>query len=397
MRVLMVGWEFPPHNSGGLGVACQGLAEALGKTDLELVFVLPFECTSPLPGVRFVSPQIDISLKRGSISGYARPSTHLDTFGTKTKVPAGSLLSQVYAYAESLKATNIQEQFDLIHVHDWLTYPAGWMLKEKLDVPLIIHVHATEYDRTGGRGANMFVREIEGEAMRRADHIITVSNYTRQVIEREYQADAEKVSVVHNGVERYSIRELDESEKVKIAGKKLVLFLGRITIQKGPDYFLQAARRVLDHYPQAHFVMAGSGDMEAQVIEEALALGIADNITFTGFLSREKVNQIYQSADVYVMPSVSEPFGIAPLEAMANGTPTIISKQSGVSEVLAHSLKVDFWDVEELTNKIVAVLQHSPLQTELTENGRSEVDTITWHEAARKCLSVYQQLASSAL
>jgi glycosyltransferase involved in cell wall biosynthesis len=280
------------------------------------------------------------------------------------------------------------EVFDVIHAHDWLTFPAGQALARVSGKPLVVHVHSTEFDRSG-ENVNQRVYDVERRGMMAAMRIIAVSELTRSICTNRYGVSPSKVEVVYNGIDSEAAQPRPGDS---IKGKdKIVLFLGRITMQKGPEYFIAAAKRVLEKVPEAKFIMAGSGDMELRMIELAAQMGIGHRVLFTGFLRGKDVERIFRMADCYVMPSVSEPFGIAPLEAIRSDVPTIISKQSGVSEVLVHTLKVDFWDVDEMANKIVAVLRHPPLGQTLREHGSFELRRLTWDEAAQSCAEVYQQ------
>jgi glycosyltransferase involved in cell wall biosynthesis len=270
-----------------------------------------------------------------------------------------------------------------------MTYPAGASIAVARGKPLVVHVHSTEFDRSGEH-VNQMVYDIERMGMERASKVIAVSHYTRSIVISRYGIPGDKVEVVYNGVERSGNWMMTDA--VIKRDEKIVLFLGRITMQKGPEYFLQAARKVLEVMDNVKFVMAGSGDMMYRAVELAAQLGIGQKVLFTGFLRGGDVRRIYQMADLYVMPSVSEPFGIAPLEALDNDVPVIISKQSGVSEVLRHALKVDFWDIHEMANKIVAVLKYPPLQMTLRNHGNFEVRKLRWRDAARNCLRVYQEM-----
>jgi glycosyltransferase involved in cell wall biosynthesis len=302
---------------------------------------------------------------------------------------SGDMYSEVHRYAEIAAQLAANEQFDIVHAHDWITYPAGILVAAMSGKPLIVHVHSTEFDRSGEH-VNQMIYDIERQGMHAADKIITVSHFTRNIIISRYGVPGEKVEVVHNGVERkggnwaLSDTGIDKDEKI-------VLFLGRITMQKGPEYFLAAAKKVLEVMENVKFVMTGSGDMMHRAVEMAAGLGIGHKVLFTGFLRGQDVQKIYKMADLYVMPSVSEPFGIAPLEALGNNVPVIISKQSGVSEVLRHALKVDFWDVDEIANKIVAVLQYPALQETLASYGNFEVRRLRWQDSARKCARIYEE------
>jgi glycosyltransferase involved in cell wall biosynthesis len=291
-----------------------------------------------------------------------------------------------YAAVAAQLAKN--EDFDIIHAHDWMTYPAGIAIAAMSGKPLIVQVHSTEFDRSGEH-VNQMIYNIEREGMRAADKIIAVSYFTRNIIISRYGISGDKDKVVYNGVERNGNQTLTTSTINK--DKKLVLFLGRITMQKGPEYFLQAAKKVLEVMDNVKFVMAGSGDMMQRTVEMAAELGIGSKVLFTGFLHGEDVQKIYKMADLYVMSSVSEPFGIAPLEALDNDVPVIISKQSGVSEVLKHALKVDFWDIQDMANKIIAVLKYPPLEITLRNHGNFEVRKLQWKDSASKCVRIYKE------
>ncbi|MFH1521586.1 MAG: glycosyltransferase family 4 protein, partial [archaeon] len=283
-----------------------------------------------------------------------------------------------------------KEEFDIIHAHDWLTYKAGIAAKKVSGKQLVIHVHATEFDRSGGNRVNQYVYDIEKKGMEEADKIIAVSNFTKQKIIKHYGIPADKIIVIHNAVEfeDYVVEEMHELKN----NKKIVLFLGRLTLQKGPDYFVYTAKKVLEHYPDVIFVVAGSGDMERATIRRVAELGMSDKFIFTGFIHGKEVKQVYQMADLYIMPSVSEPFGITPLESIMLGTPALISNQSGASEVLTHCLKTDFWDTDEMANKIVSVLKHQALHNTLKKNGKKEVEKITWDKSATRCVDVYDEM-----
>ena len=283
--------------------------------------------------------------------------------------------------------------FDVIHAHDWLTYPAGMALAGVTGKPLIAHVHATEFDRAGEH-VNQGVYDIERMGMHAADRVIAVSLLTKKVCITRYGVPEQKVEVVYNGVEQDDVQPR-EGARIE-SDDKIVLFLGRITMQKGPEYFIRAAKRVLEKVENVKFVVAGSGDMALRMIDEAAHLGIGHKVLFTGFLRGRDVERVYKMADCYVMPSVSEPFGIAPLEAMLHDVPVIISKQSGVAEVLTHALKVDFWDTDEMANKIVAVLRHAPLSKTLRAHAPFELRRLTWDGAAEKCVKVYERAGARA-
>ncbi len=399
MKVLMFGWEFPPFHMGGLGTACYGLTKGLTEKNVDITFVLPklpFEIKSH---VKLVSAD-EIKIKLKKITSLLVPyvsSEGYDDIRRKTpfsNIYGKDLFAEVQRFAQVAELLAENEDFDIIHAHDWMTFPAAIRVKKKSGKPLVVHVHATEFDRTGGNSVNQTVYELERQGMHSADHIIAVSNFTKDKIVNHYGIHPDKVTVVHNAIEESNgFGHEAGNEEFKIKEKdKIVLFLGRITLQKGPDYFVYAAKKVLEKMNNVKFVIAGDGDMLPSIINKAAEMGIADKVLFTGFLRGKDIDRAYKMADVYVMPSVSEPFGLTPLEAMRNNTPVIISKQSGVSEVIKHCLKCDFWDVDELANKIFAVLNYSALNRSLKENGNAEIKKLNWEVPANKCIEVYQQL-----
>lgn len=386
MRILILGWEYPPFNSGGLGVACHWLIKYLSQKH-QIIFVLPKKLNISFPYGQLIFAQDYIEENFSDVL-----TIPYETSPRSLSWRQGSLYEQSLLYREAVKKICEKFNFDLIHAHDWLTYPAGIAAKNITGKPLIIHVHATEYDRGGGNSVNPIVYQIEKDGLLNADKIIAVSNYTKNKLLTYYGAHQEKIAVIHNGIEIDGNIKINNDFK-KIFGKKIVIFVGRFTLQKGPDYFLKAAKKTLDYYKDVVFIMSGSGDMEHYLIEETARLKIADKVIFSGFLRDDQLNKLYQNADLFVMPSVSEPFGITALEAIANGAPVLISKQSGVQEVLKHALKVDFWDVDEMVNKILAVLRHKPLSKVLTKNASQEIKNISWEKAAQKVNEIYWQLA----
>jgi glycosyltransferase involved in cell wall biosynthesis len=396
----MFGWEFPPHNSGGLGTACYGLTKALATAKTKIIFVLPKE----LPGlhhnfldIRFANlEKIKFSRVGVLLHPYVTSSSYLEELERTGKVGMYGLhlFEEVKRYGDLARALAKREQFDVIHAHDWLSFAAGVAAKEVSGKPLIVHVHATEFDRTAGH-PNQHIYDAERKGMHAADCIIAVSHHTKNTIVQHYGISPDKVSVVHNGIDiDEHVATIDDALRwIRDAGKQIVLFVGRITIQKGPDYFVKAARRVLDVNPNVMFVVSGSGDMEGQMIRLASEMGISDRFFFTGFLRGNELLRLYRAADLFVMPSVSEPFGITPLEALANHTPVLISKQSGVAEVLPNALKSDFWDTDDMADKILTVLRERHLHQALKEYGHEDARRATWEEAAGKCMVLYEQIA----
>lgn len=416
MNILMFGWEFPPYNLGGLGTACKGLVNGLADHGIRVHFVLPRILGQTMPKSAHWGNIIDSSkpiyktLKHGkflntiavdsSLLPYQNTSQYSEYLTELERKRIGSggsaegslygedLLAEVHRYAS--KAAHIAEAHphDVIHAHDWMTYPAAEVAKNTSKRPMVIHVHATEFDRTGGN-LNQSVYEIEKRGMEESDHIIAVSEYTKQKIVDNYGIDPDKIDVVHNAVE---IDEVYFSEPHYLTQTdKIVLFLGRMTMQKGPEYFLRMAKKVLEKKKRVKFIMAGSGDMTQYIIHHAAELGISNHVLFTGFLKGEEIDRVYQMADLYVMPSVSEPFGITPLEAIRNGTPVLISKQSGVSEVIKNALKVDFWDIDEMANKVLAVLSYPSLHKTLKTQAKGELKGMSWKKQAGKVKAVYHK------
>ncbi|MFH1439428.1 MAG: glycosyltransferase family 4 protein [Candidatus Woesearchaeota archaeon] len=419
MKVLMFGWEFPPYSSGGLGTACHGLTKGLSNQNIDVTFVMPKAKTEPekthvklivadrITNIKniiikkvdsLLIPYIDSEKYNERYESYQEH--YRANKSSKDAIYSKNLYEEVHRYAKQAAVIADEEEHDIIHCHDWMTYQAGIEAKQTSGKPFVIHVHATEFDRTGGN-PNQYIYDIERKGMHTADHIMSVSKFTKNKIVEHYGIPAEKITVVHNAVE-FNGNKFDKSaEKIK-DGDHVVLFLGRITIQKGPDWFLKAAKRVLEYKNIGYknnvkFVVAGNGDMEGYMIEEAARMGIADKVLFTGFLRGKDIDRAYSMADLYVMPSISEPFGITPLEAMRNNTPVLISKQSGVSEILDHALKVDFWDIDDMANKIIGVLNYQEAHKCLQENGAKEVMKFDWNNPAKKCIDVYNNVLKKGL
>jgi len=367
MKVAMIGWEYPPFKAGGLGTHCYGLTRSLADKNVKVDFYMPK--TKHSAGSSGKKNLIIKEVGETEIFPYDRP---------EDKELAGQFFESVYRY-NNLVVEKVKGNYDLIHCHDWLTMKAGVALKEKLGIPLVISVHSTEYDRSGWIYPNDWFINIEREGMEKADRIIAVSHFTKGVIVDKYGINPDKISVVHNAV--YPIGEGEKQE--------IVLFLGRLTIQKGAEFFLRAAKKVLEYEPDSRFVVAGMGDMLPRLINQAVDLGISSKVIFTGLLTEEEVRHIYRISNVYVMPSVSEPFGITALEAVSAGTPTIASKTAGFSEAFQNCLRVDFWDTDEMANKIISLLRYDPLHKTLAMEGKRELDLFTWDSVADKTINVY--------
>ncbi|MFP4105868.1 MAG: glycosyltransferase [Phycisphaerae bacterium] len=458
MKVFMLGWEFPPHISGGLGTACYGMTKALDAMGVDVCFVLP----TPVPvsatsHVQFRSPadlrrltgqartpeggyedvvttrfseHVELRRVPAVLQPYASPEEFEKTvkkliaeqqyqryLKESNKEPSevenwdmeepqplpsgsfvrgaganygGDLMTQVNRYAMLAGEVASHEKFDVVHAHDWMTYPAGVAVSAQTGKPLVVHVHSTEFDRSGS-DVNQQIYNIERAGMHAADKVVCVSHLTANLVIGRYGVPAHKVEVVYNAVDIPTDGDQQFLSPIR-QDEKLVLFLGRVTMQKGPEYFLRAARKVADKLDKVRFVVAGSGDMIAQCIREVADLKLGKHVTFTGFLRGRDVDRVFQMADLYVMPSVSEPFGIAPLEALSHNVPVLISKQSGVSEVLTHALKVDFWDIDEMANKILAVLRHPPLQRTLRQHGAIELGKLSWPDSAAKLRKIYGEV-----
>ncbi|MDX9931732.1 MAG: glycosyltransferase family 4 protein [Bacteroidales bacterium] len=424
MRVLMFGWEFPPHITGGLGTACFGLTRSLARMHTDVLFVVPRafgdEDTSMVKLVNASDVEVDLEKSEYSefwkriqymsvasdIIPYVGPVEYSQTHIKKLKKEfhSNSIFSHRYTFSGSygkdlmyevsryaLIASGIaaSNNFDIIHAHDWLTYPAGIAAKQVSGKPLVIHVHATEFDRSGEH-VNQRVFDIEREGMMQADRVITVSNLTRNIVIERYGINPDKVFTVYNGADAFQAPAIERIEKP--FPEKVVTFLGRITFQKGPDYFVEAAKKVLEKDENVRFVMAGSGDMLPRIVRMVSKHRMGHKFHFTGFLKGNDVDKMFSYSDVYVMPSVSEPFGISPLEAMRSSVPVVISRQSGVAEVLRHALKVDFWDVDAMADSIYGLLNYPALSRMFSRFGRNEVEDLKWDNAAASVLSVYQHL-----
>lgn len=428
MKVLMFGWEFPPHIAGGLGTACYGIVKGLAHNGVETMFVMPsasgdedksaadiinasdvpVEITDTmnvddfLDKVQFVHigtnmvPYLDPEEfhtlveedRKRQVRDFTVNYGHTYKFSGKY---GSNLMEEVarYAMVGGTIAMTHKDEFDVIHAHDWLTYNAGIAAKRLSGKPLVVHVHATSFDRSSDNNIDTRVYEIEKRGMEAADKVITVSDLTRNIVITKYGIDPAKVVTVHNAVDFSGRSEVKVEKGVK---DKVVTFLGRITFQKGPEYFIEAAAKVLKRCGNVRFVMAGSGDMMNRSIRQVARLGISDRFHFTGFLRGNEVQKMFALSDVYVMPSVSEPFGISPLEAMRSGVPSVISRQSGAAEVLKYAFKVDFWDVDAMADEIYALLQYPALSQFASKFGYDEVNTLKWNNAAAKIKSVYESV-----
>jgi glycosyltransferase involved in cell wall biosynthesis len=428
MKVLMFGWEYPPHISGGLGTACYGLTKGLVSfNDIDLTFVVPKAFGDEdkqgmkLFGASDVKLPDKILLKQRilemrkfqeygqQISAYITPEQYeillleqKERFKYKaTDTPTGkleftgkygiNLFKEISRYGVVASEIARNEPHDVIHAHDWLTYPAGIEAKKASGKPLVVHIHATEYDRCG-ENHNKEVYEIERKGMVVANKVITVSDFTRNIVIDKYHINPSKVVTIHNAVEPANNSIVENLWKLG-TNDKIVTFLGRITRQKGPEYFVEAAYKVLQKMDNVRFVMAGNGDLMEDMIKQVARLKISDKFHFTGFLKGDDVYRMYSMSDLYIMPSVSEPFGISPLEAIQSNVPVIISKQSGVSEVIDNAIKVDFWDVDAMADAIYGVLNYDAIANLLKNRSKQEVNHLTWNKVATKVREIYYQVS----
>jgi glycogen synthase len=426
MKVLMFGWEFPPHISGGLGTACYGLTKGLSHhRDVDVLFVVPKtygdedNTTAKIIG----ADQVEMRLTNKNYEGffkeikylevnsnlvpYTSPEEYYNIVSDKeykgqtlihteyrgklkfTGKYGNGLFQEIANYAVVADIIGKQYDFDIVHAHDWLTFPAGIAAKKTSGKKLVIHVHATDFDRSGG-SVNPGVYNIEKAGMEAADKIIAVSNLTRNTIIHKYGISPDKVETIYNAVD--PVDQKKEYHHKKGFDDKIVTFLGRVTLQKGPEYFIEAAKKVLRSMENVHFVMAGSGDMLQKMIARVAALGISDKFHFTGFLSGDDVYKMFYLSDVYVMPSVSEPFGISPLEAIQSNVPVIISHQSGVSEILKYALKVDFWDIDGMADAIHGILNYGGIKKMFNVYGKAEVENLKWENSASRVKELYYKV-----
>ena len=428
MRVLMFGWEFAPHIAGGLGTGCYGIVKGLAHNGVQTMFVMPSasgdEDRSAADIINASEIPVDVSSTMNvddfldkvqfvhigtNMVPYLDPaefhslveedrkrqvrdfSIHYGQTYKFSGKYGSNLMEEVarYAMVGGTIAMTHKGEFDVIHAHDWLTYMAGIAAKRLSGKPLVVHVHATSFDRSSDNNIDTRVYDIEKRGMEAADRVITVSDLTRNIVITKYGIDPSKVVTVHNAVDFSGRSEIQVERGVK---EKVVTFLGRITFQKGPEYFIEAAAKILKKCKNVRFVMAGSGDMMNRSIRQVARLGISDRFHFTGFLRGAEVQKMFALSDVYVMPSVSEPFGISPLEAMRSGVPSVISRQSGAAEVLKYAFKVDFWDVDAMADEIYALLQYPALADFASKYGYDEVNTLKWNNAAAKIKSVYESV-----
>ena len=428
MKVLMFGWEFPPHITGGLGTACYGITKGLTSKGIDVTFVVPKAYGDEDHSVARIVNASDVNVNiydpkyidvmknvtyveiNSTLIPYAGPAEYEKyynklirnsvfnnnpIYNTKYSFSGSynnNLFEEVARYAMVGAQVAMQyDDFDVIHAHDWLTYSAGIAAKKISGKPLVCHIHATEFDRTG-ENVNTIVYDLEKNGMQQADMVIAVSNLTANTVIKKYKVNPDKVVTIHNAI---TTVDKDITKYKKNIDAKIVTFLGRLTFQKGPEYFIDAAKLILQKDENVHFVMAGTGDMMEKLIKYVARSGISTKFHFTGFLRGEEVDKMFAMSDVFVMPSVSEPFGLVPLEAMRLNVPVVISKQSGVSEVLEHALKVDFWDVNAMSDSIYALLHYHTLSSMYKKYGKVEIDNMKWDKVADKISTIYNNLLNN--
>lgn len=396
MKILMLGWELPPHNSGGLGVACYQMCRHLALKNVRIEFVLPY---TPPPEVHAAAHFMKIhgaspiAPKESSVTGgvYDSPGYSRES----------GLARQQHGMAEYASELALQNSYDAIHAHEWLTFQAGIRAKERSGTPLIAHIHATEFDRSGEFGGNPAVHEIEYNGLVAADRIIAVSDITKQIIVREYGIPENKIQVAHNSLDHSALPPLEAENtyryltRMKRLGYKVVVSLGRLTTQKGLPYLLKAAQAVVQRNPKVLFLIAGDGELKHELLMQSAELGIAQNIIFTGFVRGKQWRDAYDIGDIFVMSSVSEPFGLSALEAAAHSNAILLTKQSGVGEVLQNVIRYDFWDTQKLADAILNIASHDALRQELAINAQRECNQLSWHSTADICRALYQQVTAT--
>jgi len=401
MKILMLGWELPPHNSGGLGVACYHMCKALAKHGADIDFIVPYTAEHPEIDFMNVIPAIPVDAKEIVKAGAgAYDSIEYTTETGHTEVINVHDYHKIYE--KSVDRIVKLGEYDIIHAYDWLTVRPAIRAKQLLGIPLIVNMHAMEYDRSGGGYGNPFVRDLEYQGMMMADRVVTVSQHTKNIVVNEYKIPADKVEVIHNSfdIDLYQRTPTENAyayfQMMRRHGYKIVMFFGRLTIQKGLHNLLHTMKKVVEHYPKSLLVFMGTGEQDIELLELASNLGIGDHVLFIGFQRGKEWRDMFDVTDITVMPSISEPFGLTAFESAAFGVPTLISKQSGVTEVLKSALRADYWDIDEMANQIVAVLRNQDLAHQLTLDGVAEVSRLSWSDNARKFMDLYSRHAEVA-
>lgn len=401
MKILMLGWELPPHNSGGLGVACLNLARALSREGAQIDFVIPY--TADHPDIKYMNilsaTHLDPIYRYGGGS-YASLEIFEELIPSVDKNHLVSIREIQHSYCDFVNEYLMDYKPDLVHAHDWLTFEAGVLAKKNYGIPLVAHVHATEFDRAGMHNGNPLIHEIEYEGLMLADKIIAVSQTTKRIIHEKYHIPLNKIDVVYNSLDEnyqnnkydYNQKEYKYAETLKKQGYTIVSTVGRFTVQKGLYNLMRAAALALEKNPKLLFIFAGDGEEKNDLIHLAAKLGISKNVIFTGFIRGKRLRDIYSVSDIFVMSSISEPFGLTALEAAHHGDVLILTKQSGVSEIIWSCLKYDFWDKNKLADEILAVANNKALKKTLVENVKNEYNQISWNQVAKKCLRIYNSV-----
>ncbi len=401
MKILMLGWELPPHNSGGLGVACLNLARALARDGLSIDFVVPYEADHENISFMNVLSAMKLDpLFRYGIGAYDTKYVDQALIPDTDKEKMLSIREIQHDYCKFVEEYLMEFKPDVVHAHDWLTFEAGILAKKNYGIPLVAHVHATEFDRSGMHDGNQLVHAIEYEGLLLADKIIAVSQATKDLIVEKYHIPAEKIDVVYNSLDedflesayRYDKEDYYYLEAMKKLGYTVVSTVGRFTIQKGLSNLMKAAQRAISKNPELLFVFAGDGEQKDELVEMSAKLGISRNVIFTGFVRGKQLRDIYQVSDIFVMSSISEPFGLTALEAAHHGDVLILTKQSGVAEIIRSSMEYDFWDVEKLADEIIAISKSDALRNTLREGINDEYRKISWSDIAKKVESVYNEV-----
>ena len=401
MKILMLGWELPPHNSGGLGVACLNMARALAKAGVDIDFVVPYSAEHP--GIDFMkilpATRLDPIHRYGGGAYSSIKITEKLIPSPSSGAPTLSIRDVQKTYCDFIKEYLKKHHPDLVHAHDWLTYEAGIIAKKEHQTPLIAHVHATEFDRAGMHTGNPLIHEIEHEGLMLADRIIAVSEATKRIVHEKYDIPLKKIDVVYNSLDEnyeklpytFNQEAYNYAKSLKKAGYTVVSTVGRFTIQKGLPNLMRSARLAIAKNPKLLFIFAGDGEEKNELINLSAELGISKNVIFTGFIRGQKLRDIYSLSDIFVMSSVSEPFGLTALEAAHHGDALILTHQSGVSEIIWSALKYDFWDEQKLADEILAIAGSSALSQSLRENVLHEYRQISWDKVAKKCLKIYNK------
>lgn len=403
-RVLMIGWEYPPHNSGGLGVACEGLTQALAERGTEIFFTLPYHHSSPVSHMHMIScqhPNWEMTPDQPPFLAYAKTktvfrATNMDADQLRV-LPQSELEQRVEEYADAVvaQAASMSGDFDVVHAHDWMSVPAALKVQQQLKKPMMVHIHSTELDRIPNGSGSPYILGVEQTGMMQADAVIAVSEYTKRVIVSQFGIPESKVTVVHNGLTPVAAAPVRRPSFAR--RRPVIVFMGRLTAQKGPEYFLNLAEAVVKEVPEALFIVAGSGDMYHHLLLETAAKGLSASLLFAGFLRDQQREQLLNRADIFVMPSLSEPFGLVALEAAQRRTPVIVSKQSGVYETLPSALVIDFWDIQKMTRSIKELLENKGLYQKQVRQQLQQVSRQTWNRAAARVDSQYGRVMAQKI